>query len=72
VATGDSSAEQTRVDRVHIVDDLNMPIAGGFSEISATYTLTAPRRMDLKILEIDYDHRGKPLWKILLKGTATR
>lgn len=71
-AHGDSSAEQTRIDQVSIVDARGNLIQRGYSEISASYNLISTRKMALKILEIDYDESGKPLWKILLRGTATR
>lgn len=68
----DSSVEQTRVDQVNIVASNGAVIQRGLSEISALYRRTEPRKMAVKILEIDYDEQGQPLWKILLRGTATR
>lgn len=69
---GETCFEQTRVDEVDITNATGMRIQNGFSEISATYTLVSPRKMSLRILEVDYNESGKPLWKVLIKGTATR
>lgn len=64
--------DQTRIDKVSIVNNKGNQIQHGYSEISAHYELQSPRRMTLKLLEIDYDDQHKPLWKVLLRGTATR
>lgn len=64
--------EQTRVDEIVIVDSLNKPIHRGFTEVSALYELEAPKRMHVKILDIDYDQSGRPLWKVLMDGDLTR
>ncbi len=66
------SIEQSRFDQVTIVDKDRRPIHAGFSEVSALYKLAAPRRLRIKILTVDYDQQGKPLWKSLMEGEATR
>jgi hypothetical protein len=66
------TAEQTRLDRVTIVDEFSRPIRGGFTEITASYTLKGERKMQIKLLDIDYDQNGAPLWKVLLEGEARR
>ena len=64
--------EQTRFDQVTIVGDDGRTIHTGFSEVSAFYQIAAPRRLKIKILSVDYDSNGKPLWKSLMAGEATR
>jgi hypothetical protein len=66
------SIDQTRIDEVDIVDGTGKRIQHGYTEISAQYSLISPKRMSLKLLEIDYDDEHKPLWKILIRGTASR
>lgn len=68
----DQSVEQTRLDKVTIVDELGRPIRRGFTEISASFKLVSERKMVIKLLDIDYDQDGVPLWKVLLKGEARR
>jgi hypothetical protein len=69
---GAERVEQVRIDYVRIVDQWNRPIHAGFTEVSTEYQLRAPRRMRVKILNIDYDQSGKPLWKCLMEGDARR
>ncbi len=64
--------EQTRIDAVTVVDRLGTAVHSGFTEVSCLLKLEAPRRMHLKILNIDYDQDGKPLWKVFLEGQALR
>ena len=64
--------EQSRYDFVTIVDDSGQMIHSGFSEVTALYVIAAPRRLKIKILSVDYDRTGKPLWKSLMTGEATR
>jgi hypothetical protein len=64
--------EQTRVDAVRIVDHQGALLHSGFTEVSALYDLIASRKMRIKLLNIDYDQQGKPLWKVLMQGEATR
>lgn len=64
--------EQTRIDRVVIVDEKQKPIHFGFAESSALYRLSSPQRMKVKILTVDYDFFGKPLWKCMMEGEASR
>ena len=68
----DNQCEQARFDAVTIVDKDGKVLQTGFTEVSALYTLKAPRRMQIKLLDIDYDESGHPLWKALLEGEATR
>jgi len=63
-------AEQTRIDYVRIVDSEKRLLHAGFTEISALYQILNPKRLRIKILDIDYDQAGKPLWKILMEGEA--
>lgn len=69
---GADRVEQVRIDRVRIVDGWRRPIHYGFTEVSAVYQIVAPKRMRIKILNVDYDHSGKPLWKTLMEGEARR
>ena len=69
---GAERVEQVRIDYVRIVDQWRRPIHAGFTEVSAQYQLRAPRRIRVKILNIDYDQSGKPLWKCLMEGDARR
>jgi hypothetical protein len=66
------SIEETRIDDVNIVDSAGNRIQHGYTEISAQYVLISPKRMSLKLLEVDYDDEHRPLWKILIRGTASR
>jgi hypothetical protein len=68
----DQTVEQTRLDNVTIVDQLGRPIRYGHTEVTAAYTLKGPRKMSIKLLNIDYSQEGAPLWKVLLKGEARR
>lgn len=69
----DNSVEQTRIDDVSVVDEsFGQVIHHGFTEISAHYTLTGAKRMQVKLLEVDYDAQHIPLSKILIVGEATR
>jgi hypothetical protein len=69
----DNSVEQTRIDDVSVIDEnFGQEIHHGYTEISAHYTLIAPKRMQVKLLEVDYDAQHIPLSKILIVGTATR
>jgi hypothetical protein len=72
VHTVGTVVDQTRIDQVHVVDDYRNPVQTGYTEISAQYALTAPKRMSIKLLEVDYDSNNNPLWKILIRGTASR
>jgi hypothetical protein len=72
VRTKPGVVDQTRIDEVSIVDRDGHQVQHGFSEISAHYALVSPRKMSVKLLEIDYDEAHKPLWKVLIRGTATR
>lgn len=65
--------EQTRIDLVSIVDKARRRlIHSGFTEVTADYQIVAPRRMRVKILNVDYDQDGKPLWKALMEGELRR
>lgn len=69
----ENSVEQTRIDDVSVVDDnFGQEIHHGYTEISAHYTLIGPKRMEVKLLEVDYDAQHVPLSKILIVGTATK
>lgn len=72
VELGQDRIEQTRIDFVRIVDEMRRTIHTGFSEVTALYQLTGRRRIALKILSVDYDREGKPLWKSLMEGDASR
>ena len=69
---GPGRVEQTRVDYVRIVDRERRPIHDGYTEVSALYQIVGPRRLRMKIVNIDYDQQGKPLWKTLMEGEARR
>lgn len=67
-----SIAEQTRLDRVAILNDRGQLIKQGYTEISASYELKSPRSILVKLIEIDYDEMRHPLWKVVLEGQARR
>ncbi|GEM_PF-3111364 len=70
---GANRIEQTRIDLVTIADrERRAVLHSGFTEISALYKITGPRRMQVKILDVDYDKQGKPLWKALMEGELRR
>lgn len=69
---GADRIEQTRIDYVQIVNRYRQLIHTGFTEVSALYHIKAPKRMYIKILNVDYDAQGKPLWKVLMEGEAIR
>ncbi|HEY9868945.1 MAG TPA: hypothetical protein V6D08_07245 [Candidatus Obscuribacterales bacterium] len=69
---GADRVEQVRIDQVRIVDGWRRAIHYGFTEVSAVYQIVAPKRMRIKILNVDYDQSGKPLWKTLMEGEARR
>ncbi len=69
---GTDRVEQVRIDYVRIVDQWRRPLHAGFTEVSALYQMKAPKRIRVKILNIDYDQSGKPLWKCLMEGDARR
>lgn len=69
---GTDRVEQVRIDYVRILDEWRQPLHAGFTEVSALYQMQAPRRIRVKILNIDYDQSGKPLWKCLMEGDARR
>lgn len=60
--------EQSRYDAVQIVTADNTYVERGFSEVSSQYNHQAPGRLLVKILNVDYDKQGKPLWKALMEG----
>jgi len=69
----DNRIEQTRIDYVTIVETrFRRPIHYGFTEVTAQYQIVAPRRMKIRILNVDYDQDGKPLWRALMEGELRR
>lgn len=65
----DNRYEQMRIDYVTIVDNrLRRPIHSGYTEVTAQYNIISPRRMRIRILNVDYDQEGKPLWRALMEG----
>ena len=68
----ENRCEQARFDAISIVDKSGSLLQTGFTEVSATYTLNGPRRMHIRLLDVDYDASGHALWKALIEGDATR
>jgi hypothetical protein len=65
----DGRYEQMRIDYVTIIDNrFRRPIHSGYTEVTAEYNVVTPRRMRIKILNVDYDQHGKPLWRALMEG----
>ncbi len=67
-ALSQNVVEQSRYDAVQMYDSQNRPTERGFTEVSAHYNRQAPGRLLVKILNVDYDGRGRPLWKALMVG----
>jgi hypothetical protein len=65
--------EHTRIDFTRILDESSgQPVQQGYTEVSAQYEQRAPKRIRVKLLNVDYDRDGQPLWKALLEGEATK
>lgn len=72
VVLGPTRVEQTRIDYITIIDDFRRPLHSGFSETTSLYELVAPKHIKVKLLSVDYDQDGKPLWKSIMAGEATK
>jgi hypothetical protein len=65
--------EHTRIDFTRIVDAFSgAPLQQGYTEVSALYEQRAPKRIRIKLLNVDYDKERQPLWKVLFQGEATK
>jgi hypothetical protein len=65
--------EHTRIDFTRIVDEISgQPLQQGYTEVSAVYEQRAPKRIRIKLLNVDYDKERQPLWKVLFEGEATK
>jgi hypothetical protein len=64
--------EQSRYDHVLFVDQYEHPIAEGYTELTGDYELIKPNTMQVKVMNVDYNEEGNPLWECIIEGKVIR